>query len=53
MWIRDRAFEMDRPRLGRKEVDKDYCLDNCRFIPEVENLARKYDNEVAPVEWED
>lgn len=53
MWIRDRAFEMDRPRLDRENVDGNYCLNNCRFITEAANLARMHDNSAAPSEWTD
>lgn len=51
MWIRDRAFDMERPRLDRQNVDDHYCLSNCRFIPEAENIARMHDTAAAPAEW--
>lgn len=53
LWIRDRAFDIERPRLDRIDVDGNYCLKNCRFIPESENIARVYDNSAAPAEWMD
>lgn len=53
LWNRDQAHLMDRPRLDRIEVDSNYFLDNCRFIPEIENIARMKDNAAAPSEWTD
>lgn len=53
MWIRDRAFDMEKPRLDRKDVDKNYHITNCRFIPDAENIARMYDTAAAPAEWVD
>lgn len=32
MWFRDKADEMRRPSLDRKNSNKDYTFSNCRFI---------------------
>lgn len=53
LWTRDRAHLIEKPRLDRKEVDGHYCLDNCRFISEADNIARMHDNSAAPAEWTD
>ena len=53
LWTRDLGHLQERPRLDRKDVDGHYCLSNCRFIPEKENIARMYDNAAAPAEWTD
>lgn len=32
LWHRDKAAEMERPSLDRRESDKHYCIHNCRFL---------------------
>ena len=32
LWFRDRAFDMKRPSIDRKDNDLDYTFDNCRFL---------------------
>jgi hypothetical protein len=32
LWKRDKAGELKKPSLDRKESDKHYCVHNCRFI---------------------
>ena len=53
LWERDKAYLLDKPRLDRINVDKDYVIENCRFISEAENLARMHDNAATPAEWSD
>ncbi len=53
LWTRDLAHLQDRPRLDRRDVDGNYCIDNCRFIPFLENQARMNDCAAAPSEWTD
>jgi hypothetical protein len=37
LWFRDKAYLMNRPSIDRKDNDKNYTLDNCRFIELKEN----------------
>lgn len=39
LWFRDHAYAMMQPSLDRKKTDKDYTLDNCRFIELNKNRA--------------
>lgn len=32
LWIRDRAYEMDKPHIHRKDSSGDYCFKNCIFV---------------------
>jgi len=32
LWFRDKAYNMDRPSIDRKNNKKNYELNNCRFI---------------------
>ena len=32
LWFRDKAYMMKRPSIDRKDSDKDYYFENCRFI---------------------
>lgn len=32
LWFRDKAHDMVKPSLDRKESDKHYCLHNARFL---------------------
>lgn len=41
LWFRDTAWMMDRPELDRINPNDHYRFDNCRFIPKLENLARR------------
>ncbi len=37
LWFRDRAYRLKQPSIDRIDNDKDYTLDNCRYIEKVEN----------------
>lgn len=37
LWFRDKAFEMDKPSIDRKDETKDYMVDNCRYIEHRDN----------------
>ena len=32
LWLRDKAYEMKRPSLDRRDVDANYTYENCRFM---------------------
>ena len=32
MWFRDKAYDMKRPSVDRRDNDKHYIPDNCRFV---------------------
>lgn len=55
LWIRDRAWELDRPRLDRRDVDQHYTFENFRFITERENTMRMHEAKTiaGPIEWEE
>jgi hypothetical protein len=40
LWFRDKAYNMEKPSIDRKDSNKDYTLDNCRFIERIENTIR-------------
>ena len=41
VWFRDKAHEMDHPSIDRLDEDKNYTLDNVRFIELSENKNRR------------
>jgi len=41
LWVRDKAELMDSPSIDRKDNDKGYTKENCRFIELHENIARQ------------
>jgi len=40
LWFRDRAYLLTRPSIDRIDPQKDYTLDNCRFIEYLENCKQ-------------
>ena len=40
IWKRDKAWELARPSLDRIDPNANYCMENCRFIENVENSRR-------------
>lgn len=40
LWFRDRAFEMKRPSIDRKDNDGNYTFDNCEFIEQSLNSSK-------------
>ena len=40
LWIREKAYLMDKPSIDRKDSNKDYIFNNCRFIELRVNVAR-------------
>lgn len=40
LWFRDKADKMKRPSIDRKESDKHYTVENCRFIELLDNISR-------------
>lgn len=49
MWERDRAAEMEKPSLDRKDARLGYTRDNCRFIEHDLNSRRAWDKTVEDV----
>lgn len=41
LWFRDKAYKMKRPSIDRKENNKDYIFENCRFIELSKNSSRQ------------
>lgn len=41
LWFRDKAYELIKPSIDRKNPDGDYTFKNCRFIEMFDNLSRK------------
>ena len=40
LYLRDKAYDMDRPSLDREDPKLNYSYDNCRFIELKENCSR-------------
>lgn len=37
LWFRDKAYKMVKPSIDRKDANKNYTIDNCRYIELKEN----------------
>lgn len=46
LWFRDKAFEMKKPSIDRKDNDGNYTFDNCQFL-EYDVNSRK--NRIKPI----
>ncbi|KKL87496.1 hypothetical protein LCGC14_1934070, partial [marine sediment metagenome] len=43
LWIRDKAYLLKEPSIDRKNVKKNYTLDNCQFIEmEVNRIKNRH-----------
>ena len=40
LWFRDKAYNLKRPSIDRKDSNKDYIFYNCQFIELSENVAK-------------
>jgi len=40
LWIRDKAYSMDRPSIDRKNNDGNYEYSNCQYIEMIENSTK-------------
>ena len=40
LWFRDRAFEMKKPSIDRKDNDGNYTFDNCKFMEKDDNTNK-------------
>ena len=41
LWLRDKAYLMKNPSIDRKDINKDYTFDNCRFIELGKNVEER------------
>ena len=41
LWLRDNAFEMEKPSIDRKNAKLNYTFDNCRFLEHRINSSRR------------
>lgn len=41
LWFRDKAYNMNQPSIDRKNNDKNYILENCRFVELSENTLKR------------
>lgn len=39
LWFRDKAYNLSRPSLDRRNSNKNYDVSNCRFIELIENTS--------------
>ena len=40
LWFRDKAYLMSKPSIDRKKSNKNYTLENCRFIELKDNVIK-------------
>ena len=40
LWFRDKAYNMDKPSIDRKNSKKNYTLENCQFIENIVNSQK-------------
>jgi len=41
LWFRDKAYNLKRPSIDRKNNNEDYTFENCRFIELGKNTAER------------
>lgn len=37
LWFRDKAYSMNDPTIDRENSNKDYTVDNCRYVERIRN----------------
>lgn len=42
LWFRDKAYEMKKPSIDRKDNDGDYTFENCRYIEQGDNSIKAH-----------
>ena len=41
LWFRDKAYLMEKPSISRKNHNKNYIFDNCKFEEKLDNVAER------------
>ena len=49
LWLRDRAYKMEKPSIDRKNGKGNYTLKNCRFIENFLNNSLAHRGEKCPL----
>lgn len=49
LWFRDKAYLMERPSIDRKNSDKHYTLENCRYLELIENIRGNANRKATPI----
>jgi len=40
LYLRDQAYNMNKPSISRKDHDKDYTIDNCEYMEFSEHMSK-------------
>lgn len=53
LWFRDRAYNMKKPSIDRKNSNKNYTLNNCQFIEMIDNSNKSHEKAILQFDLED